>query len=52
MTNSMKADTMYCTSFHFNSIEPGEEFLFSGSALKAVPFSAELTMGCSAVTRS
>lgn len=48
----MKADTMYCTSFHFNSTELGEKFLFSGSALKAVPFSTELTAGCSAATRS
>lgn len=47
----MKADTTHCTS-HFNSTEPGEEFLFSGSVLKAVPFSAELRVGCSAVPRS
>lgn len=48
----MEADMTDCTSLHSSGTEPGEEFLFSGSALKAVPFSAELTAGRSAGTWS
>lgn len=35
---------MYYTS-HFGSTGPGEEFLFSGSALQAAPLSTALTVG-------
>jgi len=52
VTEVMKADMMCNTPFHSNGIELGEVFLFSGSSLKAVPFNAELPVGCGAVTQS
>lgn len=36
---------MYCTSSHFSNTEPGEESLFSGSALQAAALSTTLTVG-------